>query len=136
MTDKTRAGGDAKAIAALYPPPKHLKLAEELEIDVPVLNAGQIVKIMKVMAPALLHLRGLDGLRSAMSEHLDCFASAAAIAIGWTEDDFLALPPDAFIAVVEAVVEVNMPYFQERIAPALERLFAEATKAAPAESEA
>jgi hypothetical protein len=127
---------DSKTRAAEFPHPPHVVLADGLVVDERVLNAVQVVKIAKILSPAMLHLRGLDGLRTAMFEHLDLFATAAAIAIDWPEDDILSLPPDMFVTVVDAVIEVNAEHFATRIAPALERLFTEAAKAAPAESEA
>jgi hypothetical protein len=133
MTDKATRR-DIKSMQALFPPAKRVELAEGVEIDIGVLSSGQLVKIAKILAPALVHLRGLDGIKAAMFEHPDLLASATAIAIGWEEDDFLALPPEAFIRAIDAVVEANVAHFEERIAPALERLFAAAT--APAESEA
>jgi hypothetical protein len=121
--------------SALFPAAKHVVLADGIEVDVRVLSTGQTVKIAALLAPMISEIKSLNDLRELTLRHGEDFAKAIAIAIGWTEDEVLALPLQLFVRVVDEVVTMNFDFFVTDVAPMLERIFTGPAKREPAESE-
>jgi hypothetical protein len=121
--------------SALFPAAKRVVLADGIEIDVRVLNTGQVVKIAAMLSPLVSGLKSLGDVRELMLRHGDIFAKATAVAIGWTEDEVLNLPVPLFVRVVDEVVSANFDFFVAEVAPLLEHIFTEPAKRASLESE-
>lgn len=61
---------------------------------------------------------------AAIAEHCDVFAEAVAIATDTKREQIGDLHPDALVALVGAVLEVNLDFFVRRLAPQLQALAA------------
>lgn len=59
---------------------------------------------------------------TAIAEHCDVFAEAVAIATDAKRERIGDLHPDALVALVGAVLEVNLDFFVRRLAPQLQAL--------------
>lgn len=107
----------------LIPPPRTVE-----GIDVRPLVVRQIspfTKTLKRLPPEIL-----AGVESgnvdfmAIAEHCDVFADAVAIATDTKPEQIGALGPDQLVALVGAVLEVNLDFFVRKLAPQIAALIA------------
>jgi hypothetical protein len=66
-----------------------------------------------------------------LAEHGDNLIEAAAVATEMESKDLGALPADEFVELCSAILEVNIDFFVQRLAPAIERASVAIVKAIP-----
>lgn len=92
-------------------------------ITIRPLTIGQLPRFVRAIQPAAPLLAGdkdPDWL-VLVAEHGDALIEAAAVATGIERKDIEALAPDEFVLLCGAVFEVNVDFFVQRLAPAMER---------------
>lgn len=75
-------------------------------------------RAIRPCVPALQGVGGQDWLRL-LAEHGESMIDSVGIATGIEREGFNGLPPDEFVVLASAVMEVNMDFFVRRLAPAV-----------------
>lgn len=84
------------------------------------LTVGQLPAFARAIRPLAPTLQsgGADWL-DLLAEHGEAMIESVGIGTGLTPADLHGLPPDEFVALAAAVMEVNMDFFVRRLAPAV-----------------
>ncbi len=87
-------------------------------ISVKALTVGQIPAFARAIRPCAPALQGggADWL-ALLADHGDAMIDSVGIATGLDVEHLYGLPPDEFVALASAVMEVNMDFFVRRLAP-------------------
>ena len=89
-------------------------------VSVKPLTVGQFplfARAIRPLAPALQG-GGYDWL-DLIADHGEALIESVALATGITREDLAGLPPDEFVGLAAAVLEVNMDFFVRRLTPAV-----------------
>ncbi|MGH8521943.1 MAG: hypothetical protein ACREU9_11115 [Gammaproteobacteria bacterium] len=89
-------------------------------LEVVPLTVGQLpafARAIRSLAPALQG--GEADWLGLLAEHGESMIAAVGIATGLKHEDLAGLPPDEFVALAAALMEVNMDFFVRRLTPAV-----------------
>lgn len=113
---------DSDDLDVLDPPGQKVTVAGQ-SITVRPLTIGQLPRFVRAIQPAAPQLAGdkdIDWL-ALIAQHGEALIGAAAVATGIEAREIESLAPDEFVLLCGAIFEVNVDFFVQRLAPALER---------------
>lgn len=89
-------------------------------VSVKPLTVGQLPVFARAIRPLAPALQGgeADWLEL-IAEHGESVIASVSIATAMTREDLGGLPPDEFVRLAAAVMEVNMDFFVRRLTPAV-----------------
>lgn len=104
-------------------PPGHNVTIAGRTVSVVPLTIGQLPRFVRAIQPAAPLLAGGEDIEwlPLVAEHGEALIEAAAVATGIEVQDLEALAPDEFVLLCGAIFEVNVDFFVQRLAPAMER---------------
>ena len=114
------------SLDSFVPDVKEIEIAGKA-VKISPLKIRQIPGFSRAIGPVSTMLFGGD-MMGAIAMHGEGLIKAVAIAIEQTEDWIGDLPPDEFLHLATAVVEVNGDFFVRRVRPALEETIEKVTK--------
>lgn len=133
-------------LAVLEPPSSTASLRGE-KVEVRPLEIRQIppfARAIRFAAPSLARTYASAGLDDGsfeasvldlIAEHGEMLIAACAIAIDREAEWLAKAPPDEFITLLKAIVQVNADFFASRVAPMLAQARAQAAAAAASASD-
>lgn len=110
-------------LEALFPEPRQVVLTSSRAVEILPLPIAKVPAFSKAITAATAVLMA-GQIQLAIEEHYPGMRSAVSIATGLAEAEIDALLPDDFVALLAAVMEVNLDFFTRRVAPKLRQLAA------------
>lgn len=110
-------------LEALFPEPRQVVLTSSRAVEILPLPIAKVPAFSKAITAATAVLMA-GQIQLAIEEHYPGMRSAVSIATGLAEGEVDALLPDDFVALLAAVMEVNLDFFTRRVAPQLRQLAA------------
>lgn len=113
---------ELEVLAGALPPLHKTVVAGGQTLAITPLRVGQIPGFARAIRPLVPQLgaSGTDWFEL-LAEHGDALIEALRIATGLGRHDLAELPPDEFVELAAAVMEVNADFFVRRLTPALSR---------------
>ena len=104
------------SLGAFVPETMRVMLGDR-PVDIRPLTVGQLPAFARAVAPILPALLSGQVMPALMAEP-DALIEAVAISTGLAPEDLKAMDPVPFVALAQAVIEVNVDFFAHRLLPA------------------
>lgn len=114
MTQATK--GDSAELLALFPQPE-IVTQGDVKVYIPVLNFGQIAKIMKIAGPIFANAKDEKQWGELVAENGDHVGEILSVALSVPVDYVNAMPPDLVGNALLALFRINADFFKSRMLP-------------------